>query len=48
MMAVVLVYVGGHGIGMCQVGAGVRAYRGQKYEDILLFYYGNVEIVKLW
>ncbi len=38
----------GHGIGMCQVGAGVRAYRGERYEDILLFYYGNVEIVKLW
>ncbi|NPB03978.1 MAG: SpoIID/LytB domain-containing protein [Thermotogae bacterium] len=38
----------GHGIGMCQVGAGVRALRGWKYEDILTFYYGNVEFVRLW
>ncbi len=38
----------GHGVGMCQVGAGVRAHRGWRYEDILLFYYGNVTFVKLW
>jgi len=38
----------GHGVGMCQVGAGVRAYRGWKYESILTFYYGNVALVKLW
>ncbi len=38
----------GHGVGMCQVGAGVRAYRGWRYEDILLFYYGSVTFVKLW
>ncbi len=38
----------GHGVGMCQVGAGVRALRGWKYEDILRFYYGNVEFVKLY
>jgi SpoIID/LytB domain protein len=38
----------GHGIGMCQVGAGVRALRGWKYEDILRFYYGNVELVRVY
>ncbi len=38
----------GHGIGMCQVGAGVRALKGWTYEEILMFYYGNVEFVKLW
>ncbi len=46
-----LVFMGGgwgHGIGMCQVGAGVRALKGWTYEDILNFYYGNVELVKIW
>ncbi|MEO0150258.1 MAG: hypothetical protein ABIL23_07555, partial [candidate division WOR-3 bacterium] len=38
----------GHGIGMCQVGAGVRALKGWNYEEILKFYYGNVELVKVW
>ena len=38
----------GHGIGMCQVGAAVRALKGWKYEDILRFYYGNVDLVRIY
>ncbi len=29
----------GHGVGLCQVGAAVMAYRGQRYEQILQHYY---------
>ncbi|MGH7501401.1 MAG: SpoIID/LytB domain-containing protein [Longimicrobiales bacterium] len=38
----------GHGIGMCQVGALGRARRGQRYDEILLAYYTNTEIRKLY
>ncbi len=38
----------GHGIGMCQVGALGRARRGQRYVEILLAYYTNTEIRKLY
>lgn len=36
----------GHGVGMSQVGAQNRALNGQKYDEILKFYYENVTISK--
>lgn len=37
----------GHGVGMSQYGAINRAYVGQKYKDILAFYYPNTKITNL-
>ncbi|HPJ46994.1 MAG TPA: SpoIID/LytB domain-containing protein [Tenuifilaceae bacterium] len=36
----------GHGVGMCQDGAMQMAKRGKTYEEIVKFYFKNVEIVK--
>ncbi|MCI0434264.1 MAG: SpoIID/LytB domain-containing protein [Gemmatimonadetes bacterium] len=38
----------GHGVGMCQVGALGRARGGQTYTQILLAYYTNTELMKLY
>jgi len=35
----------GHGIGLCQTGALVRAESGQSYQDILAHYYPNTKLI---
>jgi SpoIID/LytB domain protein len=37
----------GHGVGMCQIGAGVMAWRGQSFEAILKHYYTGVDIERV-
>jgi len=38
----------GHGVGMCQVGALGRARAGQSYEEILLAYYTDTRVTRLY
>ncbi len=38
----------GHGVGMCQVGAGILAEKGFKMKDILLHYFPGVKGVKIY
>lgn len=38
----------GHGVGMCQWGARTHAEDGLSPEEIVSYYYKDVEIVKLW
>ncbi len=38
----------GHGVGMCQVGAGVMAAQGKKVEEILKHYYPGTKISKIY
>ena len=38
----------GHGVGLCQIGAAVMGDRGCKYDEILLHYYKNAEIKKVY
>ncbi|MDD4238537.1 MAG: SpoIID/LytB domain-containing protein [Desulfotomaculaceae bacterium] len=38
----------GHGVGMCQWGARLMADQGKSPEDIVMFYYQNVDIQKKW
>ncbi|KUK41173.1 MAG: SpoIID/LytB domain protein [Clostridia bacterium 62_21] len=38
----------GHGVGMSQWGARELARRGRKADDIVRYYFRNVDIVKLW
>jgi SpoIID/LytB domain protein len=38
----------GHGVGMCQVGAASMADQGFDYQDILHFYYSNIQIEKMY
>lgn len=38
----------GHGVGLCQIGAAVMGERGYAYNAILLHYYQNAEIKKLY
>jgi SpoIID/LytB domain protein len=38
----------GHGVGLCQIGAAVMAARGHGYEEILLHYYTDATIDKLY
>lgn len=38
----------GHGVGMCQIGAAVMGEKGFKYDEILLHYYNNAEIKKIY
>ena len=38
----------GHGVGMCQIGAAVMGEQCKTYDEILLFYYRNAEIQKLY
>jgi len=36
----------GHGVGLCQIGAGVQAYAGRSYRQILAHYYLGTEVVR--
>ena len=38
----------GHGVGLCQIGAAVMGERGYGYDKILLHYYQNAEIKKIY
>ncbi len=38
----------GHGVGMSQWGAYQMAEQGKKAEDIVMHYFQNVKLVKLW
>ena len=38
----------GHGVGLCQIGAAVMGENGYTYDQILLHYYSNAEIKKLY
>ena len=38
----------GHGVGLCQIGAAVMGEQGKSYDDILLYYYKNAEIKKIY
>lgn len=38
----------GHGVGLCQIGAAVMGEKGFSYDEILLFYYKNAEIKKIY
>ena len=38
----------GHGVGLCQIGAAVMGEQGKPYDEILLFYYRNAEIQRLY
>ncbi len=38
----------GHGVGMCQWGARAQAEQGRSAEEIVKYYYRNVEVVKIW
>jgi SpoIID/LytB domain protein len=38
----------GHGVGLCQIGAAVMAERGYFFDEILLHYYTNAKITKIY
>lgn len=38
----------GHGVGLCQIGAAVMGEKGYKYDEILLHYYKDAEITKIY
>lgn len=38
----------GHGVGLCQIGAAVMGEKGYSYTEILLHYYKNAEVEKLY
>jgi len=38
----------GHGAGLCQIGAAVMSEKGYKYDQILLHYYKNASIKKIY
>jgi len=38
----------GHGVGLCQIGAAVMGEKGYRYDEILLYYYQNAEIKKIY
>ena len=38
----------GHGVGLCQIGAAVMGEEGHSYDEILLFYYHNAAIKKVY
>ena len=38
----------GHGVGLCQEGAIEMGRRGFKYDEIINFYYKNVNIISVW
>ncbi len=38
----------GHGVGLCQIGAAVMAEQGYNFDEILLHYYKNAKIVKIY
>ena len=38
----------GHGVGLSQWGTNVMAKQGKKIEDIIRYYFKDIDIVKLW
>ena len=38
----------GHGVGLCQIGAAVMGQQGYNYKQILLHYYRNAEIKRIY
>lgn len=38
----------GHGVGLCQYGAGGMAKEGKKYQDILKYYYTGIELKNIY
>ena len=38
----------GHGVGLCQIGAAVMGTQGKSYDEILLFYYRNAKIQRIY
>ena len=38
----------GHGVGLCQIGAAVMGEQGKTYDEILLYYYRNAKIKRLY
>lgn len=38
----------GHGVGLCQIGAAVMAYRGFMFDEILMHYFSNARITKIY
>jgi SpoIID/LytB domain protein len=38
----------GHGAGLCQIGAAVMAERGHEFDEILLHYFKNAELKKIY
>ncbi len=38
----------GHGVGLCQIGAAVMGQQGYSYDQILLHYYQNAEIKRIY
>ena len=38
----------GHGVGLCQIGAAVMGQQGYSYDQILLHYYRNAEIKRIY
>ncbi|MEJ2104179.1 MAG: SpoIID/LytB domain-containing protein [Ignavibacteriaceae bacterium] len=38
----------GHGVGMCQIGAAVMAEKGYNFDEILLHYFKNAELKKIY
>lgn len=38
----------GHGVGLCQIGAAVMSEQGYAYDEILLHYYRDAEIKKIY
>ena len=38
----------GHGVGLCQIGAAVMAEKGHQFDEILLHYFKNAELKKIY
>jgi stage II sporulation protein D len=38
----------GHGVGLCQIGAAVMAFRGSNHQGILKHYYPGTELVRFY
>ena len=38
----------GHGVGLCQIGAAVMASKGYNFDEILLHYFSNAKLFKLY
>jgi SpoIID/LytB domain protein len=38
----------GHGVGMCQIGAAVMAFRGRSHEEILSHYFPGARLERLY
>ena len=38
----------GHGVGLCQIGAAVMGEKGYLYDEILLHYFRNADLKKIY